>query len=152
MNKTLLIQDGRKDIEKIFLKNTIKSILKSFSARDNKIIYYRYYEGLTFREIASLLNISRCRVGQLSKNILKKLRHPLRMYKLYEFFYDKTYPDKIKICKICNHRYIEINYYKEKVCSETCGILLQNRINYERVCSEKRDILLQNRMNYEWKR
>lgn len=51
--------------------------VESLPKRDRLIITLYYYEGLTFREIGGLLNISESRVCQIQKSVLKELRSQL---------------------------------------------------------------------------
>jgi RNA polymerase sigma factor (sigma-70 family) len=52
----------------------IKYALQSLSNYENELLYYKYWEGLTVREIAIKLNKPRSTIHYALKGILKKLK------------------------------------------------------------------------------
>jgi RNA polymerase sigma factor for flagellar operon FliA len=62
------------------LKNHLRSIVVNLPQRDQKIIYYHYFNYMSFDDIAKLLNISKGRVSQLHKRTLSELRTKLHGY------------------------------------------------------------------------
>ena len=69
------------NVEEIVLKEDLKNRLaeqiNSLDTRDKQLITLYYYEELTFKEIANVLNISESRVSQLHKKILENLKKHL---------------------------------------------------------------------------
>lgn len=65
-------------------KEFIRKICENgLSDIERKTLYYHYYEGLAFRHIASKLNISESRVGQIHKKMINKLRKKIKSNKEY---------------------------------------------------------------------
>lgn len=62
--------DSEKSLD-IFL---LKSGLEKLSDKENKILYYKYWEGLTVREIAKKLGKSHSTIQYIIKEALKKLK------------------------------------------------------------------------------
>ncbi len=55
-------------------KTLLKKALDTLTEEENKIIYYKYWEGLTVREIAGEMNIPRSTIQYKIKEILSKLK------------------------------------------------------------------------------
>ena len=70
-------QDVSKKIEEEELVNSIKSILKTLNKKEQLVIQLYYFEELSLREIAEVLEISESRVSQIHKKIIEKLREKL---------------------------------------------------------------------------
>ncbi len=70
-------EDVSKKIEQEELINAIKSILKTLNKKEQLIIQLYYFEELSLKEIAEILEISESRVSQIHKKIIKKLRDKL---------------------------------------------------------------------------
>ena len=64
-------------IEEEELIETIKSILKTLSKKEQLIIQLYYFEEFSLKEIAEILDISESRVSQIHKKIIEKLRKKL---------------------------------------------------------------------------
>jgi len=64
----------REDIKKL--------IVKGLSEKERLIILLYYYDGLTMKEIGSILNLSESRVSQMHAAILVRLRHTLAQRRL----------------------------------------------------------------------
>lgn len=56
----------------------ISSVLNKLSSREQRIIYFRFFKGLTQTEIADTLNISQMHVSRLLKRTLKHLRKQIK--------------------------------------------------------------------------
>ena len=63
--------------ERTFNKIMLSCVLNELEAKDRKIIYYRYYEGKTQAETASLIGVSQVQVSRLEKRILKSIKRKL---------------------------------------------------------------------------
>ena len=70
-------EDVSKKIEEEELVNAIKAVLKTLNEKEQLIIQLYYFEELSLKEIAEILEISESRVSQLHKKIIKKLREKL---------------------------------------------------------------------------
>lgn len=66
------------DREKIDTGILIENELEKFSSFDRELIDYRYYEGYTQSETASLLGVSQVKVSREEKLILQKLRDKIK--------------------------------------------------------------------------
>ena len=55
----------------------LKQALSNLNEREKKIIYLRFYEGLTQKEIADRITLSQMHVSRLLNNALKKLRRKI---------------------------------------------------------------------------
>ena len=60
--------------DKLLNKEVLKKALTNLNERDKKIIYLRYYEGLTQKEIADRLGLSQMHISRLLNDALKKLK------------------------------------------------------------------------------
>ncbi len=70
-------EDVSKKIEEEELVNAIRAVLKTLNEKEQLIIQLYYFEELSLKEIAEILEISESRVSQLHKKIIKKLREKL---------------------------------------------------------------------------
>ncbi|CAD7287825.1 RNA polymerase sigma factor FliA [Campylobacter majalis] len=61
------------------LLERIENVLNEFSQRDQLVMQLYYYEELSLREIAEILNISEGRVSQIHARLLKKIRENLEV-------------------------------------------------------------------------
>jgi RNA polymerase sigma factor (sigma-70 family) len=61
------------------VKEKIQDVMEEMTEREQKILRMRYYESMTFEEIAKELNISVERVRQIEAKTFRKLRHPKRL-------------------------------------------------------------------------
>ena len=66
-----------KKIEEEELIEVIKKILKKMSKKEQLVIQLYYFEELSLKEIAQILEISESRVSQIHKNVIRKLREEL---------------------------------------------------------------------------
>lgn len=66
-------------VMKAELLERIESVLSEFLQRDQLIMQLYYYEELSLREIAEILNISEGRVSQIHARLLKKIRENLEV-------------------------------------------------------------------------
>ena len=62
------------EIDKFIAKDELFSIICNLSAQEQNLIYLRFYEGLTYLEIAKMLNSRKSTVHKQINTILKKLR------------------------------------------------------------------------------
>ena len=58
-------------------KEMLKKALENLNEREKKLIYLRFYEGLTQKEIADRLGLSQMHVSRLLNESLKKLRRKI---------------------------------------------------------------------------
>ena len=70
-------EDVSKKIEEEELIESIKSILKTLNEKEQLVIQLYYFEELSLKEIAEILEISESRVSQIHKKIIEKLRKKL---------------------------------------------------------------------------
>ena len=63
--------------ESFLNKEMLKQALSNLNEREKKIIYLRFYEGLTQKEIADRITLSQMHVSRLLNNALKKLRRKI---------------------------------------------------------------------------
>lgn len=63
--------------EKIFLKLSISEVFSKFESKDKRLIYLRFFKGITQSKIARLLGMTQVQVSRKEKFILKKLREKL---------------------------------------------------------------------------
>jgi len=64
--------------EKFLYKETLKQAIKKLSERCKKIIYFRFYEGLTQKEIAIRLNLSQMHISRLLNQSIDTLKKQLQ--------------------------------------------------------------------------
>jgi len=70
-------EDVSKKIEEEELIEAIKSLLKTLNKKEQLIIQLYYFEELSLKEIAEILEVSESRVSQIHKKIIEKLREKL---------------------------------------------------------------------------
>jgi RNA polymerase sigma factor for flagellar operon FliA len=56
------------------LVEVIKSILDTYSEREQMIVQLYYFEELTLKEISDILDITESRISQIHKSILQKIK------------------------------------------------------------------------------
>lgn len=79
---SLSVQDGEEEIqipveaeeERVTTRLSLQQALQKFSEEDQKLIYYRYYEQKTQREIAEMLGMTQVQVSRREKKLLIQLR------------------------------------------------------------------------------
>ncbi len=64
--------------EKIFLKLSIFEVLSKFNEIDKRLIYLRFFKGITQSKIAKMLGMTQVQVSRREKFILKLLREKLK--------------------------------------------------------------------------
>ena len=65
------------DDDSFLNKEMLKKALENLNEREKKLIYLRFYEGLTQKEIADRLGLSQMHVSRLLNESLKKLRRKI---------------------------------------------------------------------------
>lgn len=63
------------DVQKEELMEIIQKILKKLGKREQMIIQLYYFEELSLKEISAILEITESRISQITKEIIKKIRH-----------------------------------------------------------------------------
>ena len=58
-------------------REMLKQALENLNEREKKLIYLRFYEGLTQKEIADRLSLSQMHVSRLLNDALKKLKRKI---------------------------------------------------------------------------
>ena len=66
-----------KKVEEEELIEIIKKVLQKMSKKEQLVIQLYYFEELSLKEIAQILEISESRVSQIHKNVIRKLREEL---------------------------------------------------------------------------
>lgn len=67
-------------LEKSELKQMLAEALETLTEKENKVVLLYYYEDLTLKEIANILEVSESRVSQLHTKALQKLQKKLGKY------------------------------------------------------------------------
>ncbi len=63
--------EGRED--DMLRRETLHEAIKSLNGREKKIVYYRYYEGLSQMEIAKRMNLSQMHISRILTKAIKRL-------------------------------------------------------------------------------
>ena len=92
-------------------KSLIPTIENNLSEREIKVIQQRHYEGLTFREIATTLGVSKDRVRQIEAKAFKKARRSIELLEIETNLNRKKFIRNKKIEKMPRHE--KIKYLKE---------------------------------------
>jgi len=66
-----------KKVEEEELIEIIKKVLQKMSKKEQLVIQLYYFEELSLKEIAQILEISESRISQIHKNVIRKLRKEL---------------------------------------------------------------------------
>lgn len=74
------IESPEEAIEKDELKKMLAEALETLTEKENKVVLLYYYEDLTLKEIANILEVSESRVSQLHTKALQKLQKKLGKY------------------------------------------------------------------------
>ena len=70
-------ENVEKKIEQEELIDAIKKVLKTLSEKEQLIIQLYYFEELSLKEIADILEVSESRVSQIHKKVIRKIREKL---------------------------------------------------------------------------
>ena len=74
-----LIQEVETAIDNLF---TVSAFKKGSHKRTQAVLRLLYADGLSYREIAELLGVTKSRIGQIRQRAIRILRHPSRMIRL----------------------------------------------------------------------
>ena len=78
---SLLDSLGMENVEEGMLdKESLKQAILQLTERERKLIYYRFFEGLTQNEIAGKMKISQMHVSRILNNALSELRKYLKFH------------------------------------------------------------------------
>jgi len=66
-----------KKVEEEELIEAVKKVLKTLPEKDQLVIQLYYFEELSLKEIAEILEVSESRVSQIHKKVIKKIREKL---------------------------------------------------------------------------
>ena len=66
-----------KKVEEEELIDSIKEVLKTLSEKEQLVIQLYYFEELSLKEIAEILEVTESRVSQIHKKVIKKIREEL---------------------------------------------------------------------------
>lgn len=78
---SLLDSLGMENVEEGMLdKESLKQAILQLTERERKLIYYRFFEGLTQNEIAGKMKISQMHVSRILTNALSELRKYLKFH------------------------------------------------------------------------
>ena len=69
--------DISKKIEEEELIDVIKKVLNTLNEKERLIIQLYYFEELSLKEIADILDVSESRISQIHKKTIKKIRKKL---------------------------------------------------------------------------
>ena len=69
--------DPYQHIENEIMSNALRKLVDSLPEREKVVITLHYYEGLTMKSIANILQISESRVSQIHSKILMEMRMSL---------------------------------------------------------------------------
>lgn len=79
----------RDEIDKRFIYEQLMGFIYRLPFREQEILYLRYWEELTYKDIGEILGICGQRVSHLVYKIIRKLRHPVCSKHLYKVMYGK---------------------------------------------------------------
>jgi RNA polymerase sigma factor for flagellar operon FliA len=65
------------NIEREELVDVIKTVLESYSQREQLIIQLYYFEELSLKEISEILNITESRISQIHKSVIHKIKESI---------------------------------------------------------------------------
>ena len=72
--------ESLENIDKKELTEKLAEALKDLSEKEQQIITFYYYEEMTLKEIAQVLDVSESRISQLHTRALKKMKEKLGPY------------------------------------------------------------------------
>ena len=72
-------------IEQLELSNTIRDVLLTLTAREERVIRERFLNEKKLSEVGQLFNVNSERIRQIEARALRKLRHPSMSEQLKEF-------------------------------------------------------------------
>lgn len=75
------------DFDKEDLKRAIAKGMSDLSDREKQILKLRFWEDMTYEEVASELGVTRERIRQIEARALRQLKHPTRSDRLRPFVY-----------------------------------------------------------------
>jgi DNA-binding CsgD family transcriptional regulator len=96
----LIIGDFREELDKNHIQWAISKVLETLTDRQSTVLKCIFWEGLTTKETAKRLNISRERIRQIELKALRKLRAPKIVSLLTEY--------EIPEAKIYHEKYLKL--------------------------------------------
>jgi RNA polymerase sigma factor (sigma-70 family) len=131
----------KKDVEARELNRVFEVLLKDLTEREATVLYHRYYDNMTFEEIAPIYKVTRERIRGIETKALHKLRHPSRSV-LIEGYHEElksavTYPTAVltKVQTIKSNNYD----YKMQPCLESLyGILERQPLKLHDLTAKER--------------
>lgn len=113
-----ITETPREEIDKMLLSQRLDEVLNTLLGREKKVLELRFFERMTFKQIGLLLRLTSSRVAQICNKALRKMRHPVRSERLYEFLDDKELEYRLKL-KQKETPPIKKNMEQEETISET---------------------------------
>lgn len=76
-----------KMLDRKILIESLKEMLQMLNKKQQDVIYYHFWLGMSFAEIGRLVGVSRDRVRQIADRAISKLKHPtvIRLFNLKDY-------------------------------------------------------------------
>ena len=67
------------------LKDALRKVLLTLTAREERVIRERFFNGKTLEEVGKTFSVTRDRISQIEKKAIRKMQHPARKELLEDF-------------------------------------------------------------------
>jgi RNA polymerase sigma factor (sigma-70 family) len=67
------------------LKDALREVLLTLTAREERVIRERFFNGKTLEEVGQVFSVTRDRISQIEKKAIRKMQHPARKELLEDF-------------------------------------------------------------------
>lgn len=89
-------EDIREKVDRKLIYQELLNQIYTLTEREQKCIYFRFWEDLTYKAIGEIISLSKQTVSIHTERAIRKLRHPSRSKKLYIMLTGKTVNEFIK--------------------------------------------------------
>ena len=73
------------ELDMFELKDALREVLLTLTAREERVIRERFFDGKTLEEVGQSFSLTRDRISQIEKKAIRKMQHPARKELLADF-------------------------------------------------------------------
>ena len=77
--------DMENELDMFELRDVLRKVLLTLTAREERVIRERFFNGKTLEEVGQIFSVTRDRISQIEKRAIRKMQHPTRKELLEDF-------------------------------------------------------------------